>query len=89
MLLSKGLKTASIFWTGSDVWQRNPDIFLVYNNKYLFNERVTEIVTWYKKFQLDFATLYFNEPDSTGHQFGPDSEEYSNKVGKSLFRLNI
>lgn len=29
---------------------------------------------------MDFVTLYFNEPDHTGHDFGPNSAEYDNKI---------
>lgn len=29
---------------------------------------------------MDFTCLYFDEPDSTGHKYGPDSPEYFKKV---------
>jgi ectonucleotide pyrophosphatase/phosphodiesterase family protein 5 len=76
----QGLKTASSFWAGSEVWGKQPDIFLSYNQKFSFESRCEEIVSWFTKFDLDFATLYFNEPDHTGHEFGPDSKEYSDKI---------
>lgn len=77
----QGLKTASFFWTGSEVWTRHPDIFMRYSNSIQFQDRVDEVVNWFKKFNLDFGTLYFNEPDHIGHENGPDSEQYKNAIG--------
>ena len=79
-MYQQGLKTFSFFWTGSEVWTRSPDIFVSYNNKYQFRTRCDMVVNWFKKFNIDFGTLYFNEPDHTGHQYGPDSKQYANKV---------
>uniref|UniRef100_A0A4W5RHJ2 Ectonucleotide pyrophosphatase/phosphodiesterase 7 n=1 Tax=Hucho hucho TaxID=62062 RepID=A0A4W5RHJ2_9TELE len=31
--------------------------------------------TWFSEMDLDFVSLYFGEPDSTGHKYGPDSPE--------------
>lgn len=30
---------------------------------------------WFGEKDLDFVALYFGEPDSTGHKYGPDSEQ--------------
>jgi predicted AlkP superfamily pyrophosphatase or phosphodiesterase len=56
----QGLKTASSFWAGSEVWLKNPDIFLPYNDEFLFESRCDEVINWFTKFELDFATLYWN-----------------------------
>jgi hypothetical protein len=64
--LKKGFKTGSFFWTGSEVWGRHPDIYFQYSTTLNYFDRCEEIVNWFKKFDMDFATLYFNEPDSTG-----------------------
>lgn len=77
---NQGLKTFSFFWTGSEVWTRNPDIFLKYNEKYDFKYRCDKVVNWFKKYKIDFGTLYFNEPDHIGHDKGPDSKEYMDKI---------
>ena len=77
---SKGLKTASSFWLGGDVWYRESDLFLSYDQTFTFEERVKDIVSWYKKFDIDFGTLFFNEPYQTGNTFGPESVEYENKI---------
>lgn len=76
----QGLKTASFFWAGSEVWTRHPDFFYLYNDDYLFQQRCDEVTNWFKKFKMDFSTLYFDEPDHTGHEFGPDSPQYREKV---------
>jgi predicted AlkP superfamily pyrophosphatase or phosphodiesterase len=76
----QGLKTASSFLPGSEVWLKNPDIFLPSSGLFSFESRCDELVNWFTKFQLDFATLYWNEPDMTGHYFGPDSKEYMDKI---------
>ena len=39
-----------------------------YDSKIEFESRCDEVVSWFKKFNMDFSTLYFNEPDSTGHE---------------------
>jgi hypothetical protein len=46
---------------------------LSYELKYNNYDRIKELINWYKKFQLDFACIYFNEPDSTGHKYGPET----------------
>jgi len=79
-LIEKGLKTASYFWTGSEVWPRAPDVYFKYNTSIDYRRRCDEITNLLKKFKVDFATLYFNEPDSTGHTYGPDSKEYKDQV---------
>ena len=65
----KGLKTASLFWTGSEVFTRSPDIFFlydIYSNRYSFEDRCDKAVKLLKKLELDFVTLYMNEPDHNG-----------------------
>ena len=79
------MKTSSFFWPGSEVWTRNPDNFLSYSNAFLFRQRCEEVVSWLTKFEMDFVTLYFNEPDHTGHAYGADSNEYRAAVKKDLF----
>jgi ectonucleotide pyrophosphatase/phosphodiesterase family protein 5 len=76
----QGMKAASFFWPGSEVWPRNPDQFVKYTNNYPFKARVDMVVNWFEKLDLDFGTLYFDEPDKTGHRYGPDSEEYTAKI---------
>ncbi len=78
--LFEGLKTASYFWVGSEVWPQTPDVYVIFDSKIDFKRRCDEIVNWFQKLNMDFITLYFNEPDSVGHEFGPESVQYQNKV---------
>jgi ectonucleotide pyrophosphatase/phosphodiesterase family protein 5 len=81
----QGLRTGSSFWVGNDAYPRTPDIFLTYkpNNFYSLYDRADEVVSWFgPKINLDFANMYFDEPDIAGHAYGPDSPEYEKKVSK-------
>jgi ectonucleotide pyrophosphatase/phosphodiesterase family protein 5 len=85
----QGLRTASSFWVGNDVYPRNPDIFLDYTPGLDMKDRVDELAEWFRKFDLDFACMYFDEPDKMGHAFGPDSDEYMNKVRTLISNLSF
>nr|XP_061787336.1 venom phosphodiesterase-like [Nerophis lumbriciformis] len=74
----QGLKSGTFFWPGSDVKINGsfPDLYRPYDGKIPFEERVLTLLKW---FQLpehqrpDFFTLYLEEPDKSGHSFGPVS----------------
>ncbi|KPP71635.1 hypothetical protein Z043_109432, partial [Scleropages formosus] len=41
-----------------------------------WQENVDKVIeSWFNEQDLDFASLYFGDPDSTGHRYGPDSPE--------------
>jgi hypothetical protein len=44
---------------------------LTYSDRYQPIERIQELASWFKKFDLDFACIYFDEPDSTGKNVIP------------------
>lgn len=74
-------KTAGVlYWPGGDVeisgqrptqWRENDD-------SVPFPYRVDTALSWLA--DMDFVALYFNEPDSTGHYHGPQSQEVADKV---------
>ena len=75
-----GIRTASYFWPGSEMTldYRSPDYFMRYNHDTPFPERVDSVLGWINlpyKDRPHFMTLYFHEPDSKSHEYGPDSEE--------------
>jgi ectonucleotide pyrophosphatase/phosphodiesterase family member 5 len=51
--------------------------WMKFNMSIPFEERVDKVIEWMTKDQLRLVTLYFEEPDKTGHSFGPDSFEVS------------
>jgi alkaline phosphatase/predicted AlkP superfamily pyrophosphatase or phosphodiesterase len=84
----QGRKVATLFWPGSETPHdgKLPDYFFPYNNTMPFSTRVDQVVEWLTSSQLDrpdFITLYFEEPDHSGHLFGPDSPEVSEAVKKA------
>ncbi|XP_046561053.1 glycerophosphocholine cholinephosphodiesterase ENPP6-like [Haliotis rubra] len=78
----KGLKTGTYYWPGSEVEIRGfrPDIWFKYSDKTPYKERVDTVIDWFKNKDVRMATLYYPEPDHTGHGYGPDSQQVKDKV---------
>ncbi|XP_070539880.1 bis(5'-adenosyl)-triphosphatase enpp4-like [Ptychodera flava] len=79
----QGGRSASYFWTGSETETNGgyrPNIWIPYNGSHPFRTRMDTVVRWFQEENIDFITLYFNEPDSTGHEYGPYSDETRAKV---------
>jgi len=55
-------------------------VFLAYDPDYNPFERIDLAISWIEKFDLDYLNMYFDEPDSTGHSFGADGQEYKDQV---------
>ena len=76
----QGLHTGTMFWPGSDMEIRGhrPDHYLVFDGKIDADHRVDQVLAW-----LDlpadqrprFLTLYFDQVDHQGHDYGPNSPE--------------
>ncbi|EDO35535.1 predicted protein, partial [Nematostella vectensis] len=48
-----------------------------------FDKRVQTVVKWFSDERPpNFVALYFEEPDETGHKFGPDSEEVRDEIAR-------
>ncbi|XP_053137235.1 ectonucleotide pyrophosphatase/phosphodiesterase family member 3 [Hemicordylus capensis] len=74
--MHQGLKAATYFWPGSDVNISGtfPNIYMLYNTSITYEARVTKLLNWFdlpKSERPDFYTLYIEEPDKSGHSFGP------------------
>ena len=81
----QGVKSASFFWPGSDIDKRNPGIYKNYDNKIPYGARIDTVLKWLQlpeKQRPHLVTLYFDEPDHTGHNFGPLSPENKKMVIK-------
>jgi len=79
------IKTASFFWVGSeqDIEYKRPTYFHHYNQNISFEERVNGVIKWLQLPENErpqFITLYFEEPDSKGHSFGPNSPETNKAI---------
>lgn len=68
------------FWVGSEVKDRTPTYFDRYSSHKPYNDRVDSIVDWLNKPEVNLGLLYIEEPDHTGHMFGPDSKEVDAKL---------
>ena len=82
---SQGLKAASFFWVGSeaDINQKRPSYWKKYQHNFPFEQRIDTVISWLKlpKSQRpDLILLYFHQPDSKGHKFGPDSDEIKSTI---------
>ncbi|XP_071997621.1 ectonucleotide pyrophosphatase/phosphodiesterase family member 3 isoform X3 [Engystomops pustulosus] len=85
----QGLKAGTFFWPGSDVAINGsyPTYYKLYNGSIVYEERINTILQWLdlpKDKRPDFYTLYIEEPDSSGHSYGP----VSGGVIKALIRAD-
>ncbi|XP_046545216.1 ectonucleotide pyrophosphatase/phosphodiesterase family member 5-like [Haliotis rubra] len=79
---NQGLKTGTYYWPGSEVEIRHvrPDHWRPYSDDTPYKERVDTVIDWLKNKGVSMATLYYPEPDHTGHVSGPDSQAIKDKV---------
>ncbi|KAK6489736.1 ectonucleotide pyrophosphatase/phosphodiesterase family member 3-like [Huso huso] len=83
------LKSGTFFWPGSDVAinETYPDIYQIYSKSIPFEERILTLLKWLSlpsEQRPDLYTLYLDEPDHSGHHFGP----VSNEVIQALLRVD-
>jgi len=84
---SQGMRTACFFWPGSEakIAGYRPTYYLRFDNKIDENARIEQILSWLRLPAPDrphFITLYYNEPDHSGHEFGPNAPETKAAVAK-------
>ncbi|XP_076835232.1 bis(5'-adenosyl)-triphosphatase enpp4 [Brachyhypopomus gauderio] len=94
-----GYKSAAAMWPGTDLQIQNhtSSYFLKYDSKVSFRERLGNITKWLTKDDtVKFAALYWEEPDRTGHIYGPENttemaralKEVDDHVGLLMEQLN-
>lgn len=76
----QGLKTATMFWPGSDrvIEGMRPDYWKAYDKNFLADARVEQVLKWLdlpEDQRPSFVTLYFDLVDTVGHRNGPNSKE--------------
>ena len=80
------LKSASYFWVGSEALGKTPSIYKDYDSGVSFTSRIDSVISWFslhEESRPQLIMLYFNEPDHTGHMFGPESVEIKDMVVQS------
>lgn len=71
-----GRKSGAAMWPGSDVaiGGTYPTHFLSYNASMPFEARVEKLIDWFLGPEaINFGVLYWEEPDESGHNLGPES----------------
>ncbi|XP_007934365.1 bis(5'-adenosyl)-triphosphatase ENPP4 [Orycteropus afer afer] len=80
--------SAAAMWPGTDVSIHNvtPSYFMNYNSSVSFEERLNNITRWLSSSNppVTFATLYWEEPDASGHKYGPEDKENMRTVLKEI-----
>ncbi|KAG2468414.1 bis(5'-adenosyl)-triphosphatase enpp4 [Polypterus senegalus] len=85
-LQQKGFKTAAAMWPGTDVKIHNmtSTYHMHYNKLMTFQERVDNVTKLLSDGTVKFAALYYEEPDHSGHTYGPDNTTEMAKVLKQV-----
>lgn len=84
---NSGYKSAAAMWPGSDIKIHNSTAthYFTYNPHVTFTERISNITQWLKDdSSVRFAALYWEEPDASGHRYGPDNTSEMSKVLKEV-----
>jgi len=76
----QGARAASFFWVGSEaaVGGIHPTYWKKYDGTVTYEARIDTVVKWLgypENKRPELVTLYFDEPDATGHKFGPKSPQ--------------
>ena len=91
----QGKQAATMFWPGSDVAIDGvrPEHWLPFNGKMTPDARVDQALAWLDLpvgQRPDFLTLYFEQVDHAGHEYGPDSPQVNaalREIDAALGRL--
>lgn len=78
----QGRKTASFHYPGGGATYKGEAVqrSLVESythpnsNETEWRENIDIVMNWFTKEDFDFVTLYYGEPDSVGHRYGPETE---------------
>ena len=78
--IRQGRRASTMFWPGSEVEIRGvrPTHWVPFDQKVSSPDRVAQALTWLALPAAErpsFVSLYFDEVDTAGHDFGPDSPE--------------
>ncbi len=81
----QGMRSACFFWPGSEaaIQGVRPSYYLHFDTHYPDEKRIGQVIEWLKLppgQRPHFITLYYYQPDHSGHEFGPDSPEVRDAV---------
>ncbi|KAM8871536.1 bis(5'-adenosyl)-triphosphatase enpp4 [Synchiropus picturatus] len=88
--LDSGYTTAAMMWPGSDMpfGDRRPTHFSTYDSHMSFRDRLDKVLGWMlgteKEQGVIFAAVYYEEPDRSGHIFGPEDDVAMGKALKEV-----
>ncbi|KAM3171077.1 hypothetical protein ACTXT7_017333, partial [Hymenolepis weldensis] len=80
-----GGKSGVMYWPGSDSRMYGKMEYVnygLYSNVPTLRFRVDRVMDWITKPDVNFVAMYYNEPDSSGHSYGPDSAQVLNAIEK-------
>jgi predicted AlkP superfamily pyrophosphatase or phosphodiesterase len=82
---NQGHKSGTYFWPGSEslIEDTLPNYYEHYNESTPWEDRVETVMAWFdtnSSAQAQVATLYFEEPDWSGHHFGASSQNVITKI---------
>lgn len=86
----QGLRTGSLFFPGGNATYQGEQVSVKkveslghkYDNETEWRQNIDTVMKWFTEENLDFVTLYFGEPDSTGHKHGPESQQRKDMVSQ-------
>ena len=76
-------KSAAIFWVGTDHNMSGngyPDFWMSYDGSFPFETRIDTVIELLNTTEYRLLITYFNQPDKSGHIYGPDSIQVANSV---------
>ncbi|XP_036270994.1 bis(5'-adenosyl)-triphosphatase ENPP4 [Pipistrellus kuhlii] len=86
--LQENRSSAAAMWPGTDIPIHNttPSYFMNYSSSVSFEERLNNITMWLSNSNppVTFAALYWEEPDASGHKYGPEDKVNMSRVLKEI-----
>ncbi|MCD4698045.1 MAG: ectonucleotide pyrophosphatase/phosphodiesterase [Bacteroidales bacterium] len=86
--------SGSYFWVGSEaeIDGFRPTYWKKYDHGFPYFQRIDSVIAWLQKPEDKRPQLilwYFDEPDHSGHKYGPDSKEINYKITEMDFYLGV
>ncbi len=81
----QGMRSACFFWPGSEAETdgERPSYYFHFDNTFPDEQRIDQVIAWLKLPEAQrphFITLYYYEPDHTGHEAGPENSQTGDAV---------